>query len=65
MRYSVFQQRQMDAEHALREDARLRQFKRGQPCKNKQPLCRSDGGCLRCDADAGETCRAEKLAVPR
>lgn len=25
-----------------------------QPCKDQQSLCRSDGGCLRCDADAGE-----------
>lgn len=26
-------------------------------CKNRQPQCRPDGGCLQCAADAGETCR--------
>ena len=29
------------------------------PCKNApdQPYVRTDGGCLKCDADAGEACR--------
>ena len=27
------------------------------PCKNRSRVCRGDGGCLRCDADAGEACR--------
>lgn len=26
-------------------------------CKNRQPQCRPDGGCLQCAADAGEACR--------
>lgn len=30
----------------------------GAPCKNSGNVeCRSDGGCLRCHADAGEACR--------
>lgn len=29
------------------------------PCKNESTYVRGDGGCLRCDADQGETCRGE------
>lgn len=30
------------------------------PCKNTpgQPYVRTDGGCLKCDADCGEACRS-------
>lgn len=28
-----------------------------QPCKGHGSAVRADGGCLRCDADAGEICR--------
>ncbi len=31
--------------------------KRSLPCKNESKFARSDGGCLRCDADCGEACR--------
>ncbi len=27
------------------------------PCKNNSPYVRGDGGCLKCEADAGEACR--------
>lgn len=27
------------------------------PCKNESPYTRQDGGCLKCEADAGEACR--------
>ncbi len=27
------------------------------PCKNGSPYVRTDGGCLKCDADQGEACR--------
>lgn len=27
------------------------------PCKNESEYVRADGGCLKCDADQGETCR--------
>ena len=32
------------------------------PCKNESPYVRNDGGCLKCDADAGEVCRAQSSA---
>jgi hypothetical protein len=28
-----------------------------EPCKNESRYVRDDGGCLRCDADAGVACR--------
>lgn len=31
-----------------------------QPCKDRQAFVRQDGGCLRCDADAGEICRERR-----
>lgn len=33
-------------------------------CKNTQKLSRADGGCLKCEADAGEACRASPTAPP-
>lgn len=58
MRYSDYEQRKMDAEYSLRMDSELRKFRASQPCKNSGNVeCRHDGGCLRCDADAGEVCR--------
>jgi hypothetical protein len=27
------------------------------PCKEQSKFVRADGGCLKCDADAGEACR--------
>jgi hypothetical protein len=33
--------------------------------KDLQPLCRSDGGCLQCDADAGEACKNVRMAAQR
>jgi hypothetical protein len=48
------------AEHALYRQrmAELAAWKLTQPCKDSgNPACRGDGGCLRCDADAGEACR--------
>lgn len=38
------------------------------PCKERSRLVRGDGGCLRCDADAGEACREktpEAAAIAR
>jgi hypothetical protein len=57
MRYSNYEQSRMDAECGLREDAYRRKERLKQPCKNEQEFCRPDGGCLRCNADAGEACR--------
>jgi hypothetical protein len=37
--------------------AELAAWKRTQPCKDKGGEVRGDGGCLRCEADAGEACR--------
>lgn len=35
------------------------------PCKNESPYSRQDGGCLRCDADCGESCRVKwRCVVP-
>lgn len=33
-----------------------REWQLTQPCKDHQPLCRFDGGCLRHDTDCGEAC---------
>lgn len=41
----------------IKQMAEYRRWQQTQPCKNEQPLCRTDGGCLRCDADAGEVCQ--------
>lgn len=57
MRYSKWEQRQMDIKSGEELDRHERWRKATQPCKNEQSLCRSDGGCLRCDADVGEACR--------
>jgi hypothetical protein len=32
-------------------------------CKNRQTRVRGDGGCLACDADAGESCRLRRELV--
>lgn len=48
------------AEQALyrKRMAELAAWKLTQPCKNSGNVqVRGDGGCLRCDADAGEVCR--------
>jgi hypothetical protein len=37
--------------------AELAAWKRTQPCKDKGGEVRHDGGCLRCEADAGEACK--------
>jgi hypothetical protein len=58
MRYTKQQQREMDAEWSRVYDLRERERRQKLPCKNKSRECRHDGGCLRCDADAGEDCRA-------
>ena len=36
-----------------------------QPCKDQQRLVRADGGCLRCEADAGEAGRHCPPRAPR
>jgi hypothetical protein len=33
------------------------------PCKDESKYCRGDGGCLRCDADVGITCRDPRKAT--
>lgn len=57
MRFSEHEQRLMDQKSGEEQDRYMRKWRLSQPCKNKSAECRHDGGCLRCDADAGEVCR--------
>ncbi len=58
MRYTNFEQRQMDAKSGLEMDRRDAMQR---PCKNKQPECGPDGECLRCGAISGEACLPMKF----
>lgn len=58
MRYSEWQQRQMDAAYSKHMDSVDRQRRKKEPCKNEgNAEVASDGSCLRCGADQGEACR--------
>lgn len=60
MRYSDWEQRQMDIKSGLEQDRHARQMRLKQPCKNEGfSEVASDGSCLRCGADQGEACRPE------
>jgi hypothetical protein len=53
MRYSDWEQRQLDIASGLELD---RAVTMRRPCKNKSPECGPDGECLRCGAIQGEAC---------
>lgn len=55
MRYSDWQQRQMDIKSGEELDRHARR-RAAQPCKDKQPEVAQDGSCLRCGASQGEAC---------
>jgi hypothetical protein len=60
MRYSDWEQRQMDIKSGLELDRHARKARLAKPCKNEgaaevHPI---DGSCLRCGADQGEACRS-------
>lgn len=55
MRYNDWDQRQMDALESEKEDKRLAQFKRDNPCRDKTGI-RGNGVipfCVRCGAEEG------------
>lgn len=57
MRYSAWEQRQMDIKSGEELDRHARKLRLAQPCKNEQPMVDAGGSCLRCGADQGEVCR--------
>lgn len=58
MRYSNWEQRQMDIKSGEEQDRYMRQHRLSQPCKNEGFVqVAQDGSCLRCGAGQGEACR--------
>lgn len=59
MRYSNWDQRQMDIKAGEEQDRYMRKHRLAQPCKNQgsAEVNGGDGSCLRCGADQGEACR--------
>lgn len=60
MRLSDWDQRLLDQESGKHLDALARERRRKVSCKHAGAEVRADGGCLGCDADAGERCEFER-----